>query len=566
MNRRRFLGTAAALAGASTFSFEASAAPSRRSPRAHALKADLVVAGGGLGGCAAALAALRNGLTVILAEETDWLGGQLTAQGVPPDEHRWIETHGCTRSYRALRDGIRDYYRRQYPLTVEAAKRPHLNPGDGAVSRLCCEPRAAVAVLQAMLDPFLSMGRLTLLLEHKVLRAETDRDAVRSVEVRDLRAGTEVILEAPVFVDATELGDLLPLTKTEFVTGAESRKDTGELHAAEKADSKNQQAFTICFAIDYLPGEEHVIDKPREYAFWRDYVPKLVPPWPGKLLDLTYTHPATLQPRTLGFHPAGPTPNAFNLWLYRRLINKGNFAPGAYAGDISLINWPQNDYLLGNLAGVSEKEQARHIERAGQLSLSLLYWLQTEAPRPDGGQGWPGLRLRGDILGTKNGLAKYPYVREARRIKAEFTILEQHAGIEARAQLLGKKAEDVRAADYRDTVGIGSYPIDLHPTTTGDNYIDFPTLPFQIPLGALLPERTTNLIPACKNIGTTHVTNGCYRLHPVEWNIGEAAGLLACFARRKKVPLKAVREKDELLGEFQNFIRGQGIETHWREA
>ena len=52
------------------------------------------------------------------------------------------------------------------------------------------------------------------------------------------------------------------------------------------------------------------------------------------------------------------------------------------------------------------------------------------------------------------------------------------------------------------------------------------TIPFEIPLGALLPERVENLLPACKNIGTTHITNGCYRLHPVEWNIGEAAGAL----------------------------------------
>ena len=65
------------------------------------LRADVVIAGGGLGGCAAALAALRNGLRVVLTEETDWIGGQLTQQAVPPDEHRWIESHGCTQSYRA---------------------------------------------------------------------------------------------------------------------------------------------------------------------------------------------------------------------------------------------------------------------------------------------------------------------------------------------------------------------------------------------------------------------------------------------------------------------------------
>ncbi|NGM90864.1 FAD-dependent oxidoreductase, partial [Parapusillimonas sp. SGNA-6] len=71
----------------------------KRSDRQE-LTADVVIAGGGLGGVAAALSALRNGLRVILAEETDWIGGQLTQQGVPPDEHRWIESHGATKSYR----------------------------------------------------------------------------------------------------------------------------------------------------------------------------------------------------------------------------------------------------------------------------------------------------------------------------------------------------------------------------------------------------------------------------------------------------------------------------------
>ena len=84
------------------------------------LNADLVIVGGGLGGVAAAIAALRNNLKVILTEETDWIGGQLTSQGVPPDEHRWIETHGATVMYREFRKGIRQYYKRFYPLSEEA--------------------------------------------------------------------------------------------------------------------------------------------------------------------------------------------------------------------------------------------------------------------------------------------------------------------------------------------------------------------------------------------------------------------------------------------------------------
>jgi hypothetical protein len=335
------------------------------------------------------------------------------------------------------------------------------------------------------------------------------------------------------------------------------------LHAVEKEDPKNQQAFTMCFTVDYDPHSENVIDKPREYGFWRDFVPKLRPAWPGKLLDLTYTHPPTLQPRILGFNPETQTRGALNLWKYRRIISQKSFQPGTYVGDACLINWPQNDYFLGNIVGVSEREQGRHIERATQLSMSLLYWLQTEVPREDGKQGWPGLRLRSDLVGTETGVAKYPYVREARRIRSEFTILEQHVGLAARAKITNKPEAEVLSHKFADTVGIGSYPIDLHPTSGGDNYIDFQTRPFQIPLGALLPVRLNNLLPACKNIGTTHVTNGCYRLHPVEWNIGEAAGLLAAFALRKKTHPRAVRANAEMLSEFQNWIQSQGVETEW---
>ncbi len=135
-------------------------------------------------------------------------------------------------------------------------------------------------------------------------------------------------------------------------------------------------------------------------------------------------------------------------------------------------------------------------------------------------------------------------------------------GATNRALITGKE-KDNTAADFYDSVGIGYYHIDLHPSSGGNNYIDFASLPFQIPLGALLPKRMENLLPANKNIGTTHITNGCYRLHPVEWSIGEAVGLLTAFALQKKVVPKSVREKSNLLQEFQKLVRAQGIETHW---
>jgi len=551
LNRRSFLELLSA-------PLVAAAAP-------HELRCDVAVIGGGVGGCAAALGALRNGMSVVMTEETDWIGGQLTSQAVPPDEHPWIESFGATRLYRDYREAVRAYYRRHYPLTGEALRRPYLNPGNGRVSKLTHEPRVSLAVLSDMLAPYASSGRLTLLLQHKPLAADGDGDVVKSVTVRSAAARTRTI-QASYFLDATEQGDLLPLTRTEYVTGAESRQQTGELHAAEQPQPNNIQSFTVCFAIDYFAGEDHTIDKPEQYGFWRDYVPQLRPPWPWKLLSWSMPNPPTLQERKVIFDPAcddQATTGPLCLWLYRRILDKKNFAPGAFPSDISLVNWPQNDYWLGNLHEVSEEEAAKSLHSAKQLSLSLLYWMQTEAPRPDGGQGWPGLRLRADVVGTDDGLAKYPYVRESRRIRAEFTVLEEHVGTEARMKATGKTRDEVTAENFPDSIGVGSYRLDLHPSTGGNNYIDISSLPFQIPMGALIPKRMNNLLAAAKNIGVTHITNGCYRLHPVEWNIGESAGALSAHAIATKNSPRQIRNDKRLLRECQTKFQAQGIEIAW---
>ena len=122
------------------------------------------------------------------------------------------------------------------------------------------------------------------------------------------------------------------------------------------------------------------------------------------------------------------------------------------------------------------------------------------------------------------------------------------------------------AVEYPDTVGIGAYRIDLHPSTGGDPYIDIACCPFQIPLGALLPVRVENLLAAAKNIATTHVTNGAYRLHPVEWNIGEAAGQLAAFCVRTGTPPGAVRADPARLTAFQAELAQAGVELRWPDV
>ncbi|PSL00417.1 FAD dependent oxidoreductase [Haloactinopolyspora alba] len=528
------------------------------------MRTDVLVVGGGLGGVAAAVAALRAGRSVVLTEQYDWLGGQLTSQAVPPDEHSWVEEFGVTATYRTLRDRVRDYYRANFPLTDAARAQADLNPGAGYVSRLCHEPRVALAVIESMLAPARSAGRLTVLQPTRPVHADVDGDTVRAVTVRHEHDGATTTVEAAYVVDATETGELLPLTGAEYVTGFESGADTGEPNAPDVAQPLNMQAVSYCFAIDHVDGD-HTIDRPASYDYWRAYQP---PFWGDRLLSWTAPDPRTLETVRRAFTPNPDddpqsvladqriNPGGDDLWTFRRIAARRNFAPGHHPSDITLVNWPMLDYLDGPVFDVPDAEA--HLAGSRELAYSVLYWMQTEAPRADGGTGFPGLRLRGDVTGSTTGLAQAPYVRESRRIRAEYTVVEQDLSSAARG--------DKGAVSYDDSVGVGMYRIDLHPSTGGDNYLDVPAEPFEIPLGALVPQRMRNLLPASKNIGTTHITNGCYRVHPVEWNIGEVAGRLAAYCLEHRSTPSAVRNTPRALADFRSALVAEGIELHWPDG
>ncbi|UPK73547.1 FAD-dependent oxidoreductase [Nocardioidaceae bacterium SCSIO 66511] len=523
---------------------------------------DVLVVGSGLGGVAAALSATDMGASVALVTDEEWIGGQLTSQAVPPDEHPWVERFGVTASYRALRDGIRAYYRDHYPLTPSARAWRELNPGGGLVSRLCHEPRVAVAVLESMLAPAIASGRLVVLRPRTVTNVATDGQQITGVTlggpgVADLQLACSYV------VDATETGDLLPLAGIDYVTGAEAASETGEPSAPAEAQPLNMQAVSWCFAMDHVDGD-HVIDRPETYDYWRRQQPDF---WPGPLLGFSWPSPRTLEPSngwlapnpgddpTLVVADQSKEPGTDDLWRFRRALARDNFRPGFMESDVTLVNWPMIDYLDGPLFEVSVDAAAKHAEGARELSRSALYWMQTEAPRPDGGTGFPGLRLRPDIMGTADGLAQRPYHRESRRIRAMTTIVEQDLSYAVRGEH--------GAVAYADSVGVGMYRIDLHPSTGGDNYLDVASCPFQIPLGALLPAAGGNLIAGAKNIGTTHVTNGAYRLHPVEWNIGEVAGALAAHCVTTDSAPQTVRNEPARLDAFQKLLVDRGVELAW---
>ncbi len=507
-----------------------------RPRRIGQLRCDLLICGGGLGGVAAALRATARGLRVCLLEETDWLGGQMTAQGVSAlDEHRWIEQFGATATYLELRQWIRDHYR---PLLREP--RQMFNPGNAWVSRLCFEPRVALRAIGQMLTPAVRLRRLRVFLRTKAVAAAFEQQGIQHLEAVHLDSGEWRRFLPAYVVDATELGDLLPLVGEEYVVGAEPAWQTGEPHAARGRSSAAQvQSFTYPFAVRFETGGDRRIPRPAGYERYRA----------AGRYSFRYTYPGAEKTYKMFRSWEGAQP----FWTYRRLIDASQFRPEAYAHDIALINWQGNDFCGPGLYSTDPHRQARALREAKRLALGFLYWLQNSAPRDEGGSGYPELALLPELMGSEDGLSKHPYIRESRRARTLEAVREQDISAEFHP--------GPRARALTNSVGIGHYFIDLHPCR-GPRF-SAATRPFQIPLGLLIPRRTQNLLMGSKNVGTTHLTNGAYRLHPVEWAIGEAAGELAALALQSRRSPRHIHASPELTRSLQNRLEQAGAPTRW---
>lgn len=536
------------------------------------IETKVLIVGGGTGGIAAALALGSRGIDCTVIDPFEWIGGQLTSQAVPPDENQWVETFGATARYQKFRELVRAWYRTNRQLTAAAAQAPHLNPGGGWVSRLCAEPGVMHEVLQQMLRAVTRNGSPRIITGMKPVAATSTGDRVDSVEFRScgpLAANDSLVVRAEMVLDATELGDVYALAGIEHAIGAEHRDVYGEMHGRPDAtDPMDQQAFSWCFAVEHRPGENHTIPKPDNYDFWACYVPTMVPKWCGPLFSWTVPSHNVEGSRTFPFIPAPDRcpEGMWDMWRYRRIVESAIYENPSDHPDVCLVNWVQMDYWLTPLLGVDEATQAKALAGAREQSMALLYWMQTSAPRLDGSIGFPGLKLRGHELGTRDGFAMAPYIREPRRLLARTMVSEAHIGTEQR-RAEGKPGQDLSpfglAEPFADSVGIGHYTLDLHPSTSGRNSLYVPAAPFRIPLGSLIPVRVRNVIAAGKGIGVTHITNGCYRMHHTEWNIGESAGLLAAFCLEHKLEPAQVHADAARIEDFQRELVAEGVRIAW---
>ncbi|WP_228892956.1 FAD-dependent oxidoreductase [Pseudoduganella aquatica] len=511
---------------------------------------EIAVIGASLGGVLAAWQAAQQGRRVLLAAEYAWLGGQLTSQGVPPDEHPLIESGGASASYMAMRTALRAHYLAQPGFRDNTAMTEGCNPGDGWVSRLCVEPAVAAEYIEQLLAPHIASGRMRILRGVRLCSAQRAGRTIVSATVID-GEGLRTDIHAPWFLDGTDTGALIKAAGLPYRLGKEARSEFGEPDAPETADRNDQQPVTVVMALRReASASAAAAEAPPGYAFWSRY---LVPHYGYAQFSEYIPGSGRGQAVRLPLFGSGAT---LDLWRYRRVVSAANWQPPR--SEVSLVNWAQNDYALHPLLD-GGMDEADVVAAARELSLCLLHWLRTEAPRPDGGAGYPELALAPDVLATPDGLAQQVYVRESRRIIG-LACLSQ-------ADILpgGATATPGSDADSHN-VGVAWYNMDIHPTVVSGHGVNARVRPFELPLGSFIPADCNNLIPACKNISVTHLVNACTRVHPAEWLIGEVAGLLAVFALGCGQPLAAIHGSAELRAAFRQQLRAAGIPLEWDRA
>ena len=263
-----------------------------------------------------------------------------------------IEQFGPTRSYYAFRKVARDYYRSHFKLTAQAASTEFLNPGNCWVAHFSFEPKVGVDILRLFLAPLVESGKLRIFYKTAVTNCSLDsHHKIKHVTCRSNDQG-EIEFRPKYVLDATDLGDVLPLAGKEgqdWVTGAESKTETGEPDAPDEARPDWVQPFTFPFALDWSPEtkDSNCIAKPEDYEALKS------------LQKYHIKHGAI----------TGLFAGAFSWWAYRRLLAAENFADERIKNDLAMINTAGNDFYGGNIIGSDagdEPKIQRTLTRLGE--------------------------------------------------------------------------------------------------------------------------------------------------------------------------------------------------------
>lgn len=486
---------------------------------------DVIVVGAGSGGIAAAVQAARTGAATLLIEPSAHIGGQLLAVPTMDEGHVKGEGYPIRQAgiYAEFIQRIREKYKTQGKSVGTCYWR-----GDS----IAFEPEVAENTATRLLE---EQRGVTVLLKTKVVSVE-----VEGLQVTGVRTSSGKTFETTVLIDATECGDLLPLTPARYRVGKSTR---------ERIDPRACiQDITYPVVVKKYPGgapQELLMDTPppgyeTHLKQFSATINKQGHNWFKNNCGPTDDQPCW------GKYPVDWTTHH----AYRGLPDSShpqNYSAGPQGAEKitkTLINWandvPANaSYLEDNTQ--REKDNARALEK----TLSFVYYLQQQlgpewalsedetfsVPRK-----WASLPRR--YREVVKHFPPHPYVRESRRIIPLRTL----TGGDIKRQGSPPRA----GTSFPHAVAVGYYPADLHGCSDDSSFnpdlespSDLPqglvSGPFQIPFQALIPEKVDGLLAAEKNIGVSRIANGATRLQPITMVIGQAVGAIAALAAKHKL-------------------------------
>jgi len=368
------------------------------------------------------------------------------------------------------------------------------NLATGWVSETCFEPHAGDSIFKVWAA---KEKNLSILYGWSFEKVEKRENKIISAIFKN-RKGETLNIRAQITIDATELGDVFANASAAYDLGTE-----------DAAYSKEKIA----------PGKTDIIQDLTWAAILKDY---------GIGADKTIAKPAGFDAKD--YYCSCTSAPCFNKPYNvdaQMMLNYAKLPNNKY-----MLNWPAhgNDSYL-NVVEDNDQTRSKKYELAKLHTLGFIYFVQTTL-------GFKNLGLAKDEM--DGGLAFIPYNREGRRIKGIVRFNINH--------ILDPYNQPERL--YRTGIAVGDYPVDHHhgqnPKTPD---INFPKIPsFNIPLGALIPEKTDGLIVCEKGISVSNIVNGATRLQPVVLLTGQAAGILAaaCIQNNqqpREADVRAVQQK-----------------------
>ncbi len=489
--------------------------------RAETIQADLCVYQGTPGGIAMAVRAAREGLSVVLVNHNDHLGGILSS-GLGVWDTLWEGKRAPI--YDEARQAIFDHYRTTYG--EDSPQYRDALPGKSGHTNGKFEPKVAEKVFADLVAKESRIRVITHRVPESVKREGT---LIQSASFMSLWGDVEAVeVHAKVFADCSYEGDLAALAKVPYRLGRESREEFGEPHAGVIYMSPLKEAPTPEMA---RAAELHHQLKLRKFSgFQRVKQPESTGEADRNVQAFNYRTILSSDPanRLPVEKPANYDPGQLKLLEHGSIVSP---IPNAKRG----WNRPQ---LVGIHSAYVEAEwieRQKIMNAHWDATMALLYFLQNDpSVEPARQKSWREFGLAKDEF-TDNGHRPYEfYVREARRIKGRFVFTEHDATLAAGLD---------RAPVHEDSIGVTEWYLDTHACTPrhipdaleeGKMMLDVETFPGQVPFRAILPEDVDNLlVPVC--LSSTHVAWGTVRLEPTWMNLCESAGYAAALSVQNQI-------------------------------